>query len=234
MRQLALGVQLKERATFASFLTARNVELVAHLRQVAAGTPGGVPAGATWLAGPHTAGKSHLLQAVCAATPAGRRAAYLPLESLLPFGPAAIEGADALDVACLDDVQCIAGLDDWERQLFVLWQRALERGTALVFAARENPSQVNFGLADLKSRLASSSVFAVRELNDEEQLEALELRARLRGFELPAETARYLQRRFPRDMRSLCEVLDTLDDAAFTAQRRLTVPFIREVIEGKR
>lgn len=229
MRQLTLGVQLKERATFSSFLTARNVELVAHLRNVSAVTP----AGSTWIAGPHTAGKSHLLQAVCAATPAGKRAAYLPLESLLPFGPAAIEGADQLDVACYDDVQAIAGLDDWERKLFSHWQRALERGGTLVFAARENPAQVDFVLADLKSRLASSTVFAVRELNDEEQLEALDLRARLRGFELPVETARYLQRRYPRDMRSLCEVLDTLDDAAFIAQRRITVPFIKEILDKK-
>jgi DnaA family protein len=229
MRQLTLGVQLKERATFASFLTARNVELVAHLRHVATSTP----AGSTWIAGPHTAGKSHLLQAVCAATPSGKRAAYLPLESLLPFGPAAIEGADELDVACYDDVQTIAGLDDWERKLFSHWQRAVERGGTLLFAARENPAQVNFTLADLKSRLCSSAVFAVRELNDEEQLQALELRAHLRGFELPTDTARYLQRRYPRDMRSLCEVLDTLDDAAFTAQRRITVPFIKEILDRK-
>ena len=227
MRQLTLGVQLKERATFASFLTARNVELVAHLQHLAASTP----AGATWIAGPHTAGKSHLLQAVCAATAPDKRAAYLPLETLLPFGPAALEGAEQLDVACYDDVQVIAGLDDWERRLFSLWQRALERNATLLFAARENPVHVDFGLADLKSRLASASVFAVRELNDEEQIEALNLRARLRGFDLPPETARYLQRRFPRDMRTLCEILDTLDDAAFAAQRRITVPFIREIVD---
>jgi DnaA-homolog protein len=229
MRQLILGVQLKERATFASFLTARNVELVAHLRNAASTAPGG----ATWLAGAHTAGKSHLLQAACAEVAPGRRAAYLPLESLLPFGPGALDGAETLEVACYDDVQAVAGLPEWEERLFGLWQRALERGGTLVFAARENPAHVDFGLADLKSRLASSVVFAVRELNDEEQLEALYLRAHLRGFELPPETAKYLQRRFPRDMRSLCEVLDTLDDAAFVAQRRITVPFIRDVVDGK-
>ena len=143
MRQLTLGVQLKERATFASFLTARNVELVAHLRHLAEHTP----PGATWIAGPHTAGKSHLLQAVCAATAAGKRAAYLPLETLLPFGPAALEGTQQLDVACYDDVQAIAGLDDWERCLFSHWQHALERNATLLFAARENPVHVAFGLA---------------------------------------------------------------------------------------
>jgi DnaA family protein len=230
MKQLMLGVQLKERATFASFLTARNVELVAHLRHVATQAQGG----ATWIAGPHTAGKSHLLQSVCAAVPSGKRAAYLPLETLLPFGPGALEGAENLDVACYDDVQVVAGLDDWEQRLFSLWQRALERGTTLVFAARENPAQVAFSLADLKSRLTSAAVFAVRELNDEEQLEALYLRAHLRGFELPPDTAKFLQRRYPRDMRSLCEVLDTLDDAAFAEQRRITVPFIRALIEKKK
>jgi DnaA family protein len=229
MRQLTLGVQLKERATFASFLTARNQELVAHLRHLASLTP----AGATWIAGPHTAGKSHLLQAVCAAVPAGKRAAYLPLETLLPFGPGTLDGAELLDVACYDDVQTIAGLPDWEQRLFSLWQQSLERNTTLLFAARENPAHVDFELPDLKSRLASSAVFAVRELNDSEQVEALNLRAHLRGFELPADTARYLQRRYPRDMRTLCEILDTLDDAAFAAQRRLTVPFIRDVIDGR-
>ena len=229
MRQMILGVQLKERATFASFLTARNQEVVAHLRYVAASTP----AGATWLAGPHSSGKSHLLQAVCAELAPEKRAAYLPLETLLPFGPETLDGAESLDLACYDDVQAIAGLPAWEERVFSLWQRSLERGSTMLFAARENPVHVDFQLQDLKSRLSSSSVFAVRELNDEEQLEALSLRAHLRGLEMPPETARYLQRRFPRDMRTLCEILDTLDDAAFAAQRRLTVPFIREVIEGR-
>ncbi|MGC8519703.1 MAG: HdaA/DnaA family protein, partial [Steroidobacteraceae bacterium] len=38
------------------------------------------------------------------------------------------------------------------------------------------------------------------------------------------------QRRFPRDMAQLYALLDTLDEAALAAQRRLTVPFIREVL----
>ena len=138
MRQLTLGVQLKERATFASFLTARNVELVAHLQHVAATHA----AGATWLAGPHTAGKSHLLQAVCAARrrPETRRLSAARIAAAVRPGRA--RRRRTLDVACYDDVQAIAGLDDWERRLFSLWQRAQERNTTLLFAARENPAQV--------------------------------------------------------------------------------------------
>ena len=33
-------------------------------------------------------------------------------------------------------------------------------------------------------------------------------------------------------MRTLYELLDTLDEAALAAQRRLTVPFIREVLRS--
>ncbi|MGH8133078.1 MAG: HdaA/DnaA family protein [Steroidobacteraceae bacterium] len=56
--------------------------------------------------------------------------------------------------------------------------------------------------------------------------------ARLRGLELPDETWQWLRRRYPRDMRALYELLDTLDEAALSAQRRLTIPFIREVLRS--
>ena len=76
-------------------------------------------------------------------------------------------------------------------------------------------------------------MFQLRVLDEHEQQAALQLRAQLRGVELPEETLRWLQRRFPRDMRTLYELLDTLDEAALAAQRRLTVPFIREVLRAR-
>ena len=90
---------------------------------------------------------------------------------------------------------------------------------------------VKWTLPDLGSRCSASTVFQLRLLDEEEQREALKLRARIRGVELPDETARWLQRRFPRDMRTLYELLDTLDEASLVAQRRLTVPFIRTVLK---
>ena len=77
-------------------------------------------------------------------------------------------------------------------------------------------------------------MFQLRLLEEHEQQAALQLRARLRGLELPDETWHWLRKRFPRDMRTLYELLDTLDEAALTAQRRLTVPFIREVLRSAR
>jgi DnaA family protein len=50
---------------------------------------------------------------------------------------------------------------------------------------------------------------------------------------MPEDTARWLQRRFPRDMATLYALLDTLDEAALAEQRRLTIPFIRTVLAAK-
>ena len=225
MQQLPLGVRLADRAVFESFLPARNAEALQHVRRAAAGE-----VGLSWLCGPPGAGKTHLLQALCAAAGRTRRAAYLPLTQLADLGVELLSGLPSLQCLALDDVDAVLGQIEWERALFTLVREAAERGGALVMAARNPPALIGWALADLGSRCAAAAVLPLRPLDEAEQQEALRLRARLRGLELPEETSRWLQRRYPRDMRRLYELLDTLDEAALAAQRRLTVPFIREVL----
>ena len=227
MRQLPLGVRLPDRAVFASFLPARNTEAVEHARRIASGDA----AGTVWLCGSGGAGKTHLLQAICALASEKMRAGYVPLAELGRLGPGVLEGLPQLQCLCLDDVDEVAGRLDWERGIFGLMREIEEAGGRLVAAAEAPPALLKWALPDLGSRFAASAVFQLRGLDEEEQQAALQLRARLRGFELPEETSRWLQRRFPRDMRKLYELLDTLDEAALVAQRRLTVPFIRQVLK---
>jgi DnaA family protein len=227
MRQLPLGVRLQDRAVFASFLPGRNLQALEHVRALASGGGGGV----AWLAGPAGSGKTHLLQAACAAAGASRRVGYFPLAELSPLGSGVLEGLRDIECLCLDDVQAVAGNGEWERALFGLFCAVEERGGRLIAAADAPPALLAWALPDLASRFAASAVFQLRVLDEAEQRQALKLRAQVRGLDLPEETARYLQRRFPRDMRTLYELLDTLDEAAIIAQRRLTVPFIRSVLQ---
>ncbi|MEJ0035546.1 MAG: hypothetical protein WDO68_05630 [Gammaproteobacteria bacterium] len=54
----------------------------------------------------------------------------------------------------------------------------------------------------------------------------------MRGVELPDDTPRVgCCGDSLADMRTLYELLDTLDEASLIAQRRLTVPFIRSVLK---
>jgi len=225
MQQLPLGVRIADRALFASFLPAHNGEAAAHLESLARGAVGN-----TWICGPGGTGKTHLLQATCVLASESMRAGYFPLAQLRGMGTATLEGLNQLACLCLDDIDSVAGELEWERALFGLYRELEERGGRLVAAAQAPPALIQWSLNDLGSRFAGGPVFQLRALSESQQLQALQLRARVRGFELPEETARWLQRRFPRDMRSLYRLLDTLDEAALAAQRRLTVPFIRSVL----
>jgi len=106
MKQLALGVRLRAEAVFDSFAPGQNSEVLTALRSANAAP--------LWLWGAHGSGKTHLLQAVCAA--AGDTAAYFPLDRSLGLPSEALAGFERSHVLCIDDVDAIAG-DQAERIL---------------------------------------------------------------------------------------------------------------------
>jgi DnaA family protein len=216
-------MRLHDRAVFGSFLAGGNGLALAAVQQLAAGRGDAL----VYLHGACGTGKSHLLQAVCAAVPG---AGYFPLAQLRQIGPGVLEGAAQLPVIAIDDLDLVAGDDNWELRLFGLFNECLARGTRLAVAASVPAAHLGASLPDLRSRLASMPQFALRPLDEVQQREALQARAAQRGIELPEETVLYLQRRFARDMGRLHELLDRLDLASLQQQRRLTVPFIREVL----
>lgn len=228
--QLPLGIRLPDSSVFESYLPGRNQLVVDALLAVVAGK------GPTciWLHGVGGTGKTHLLQAVCArAGREGRTVAYLPLTEVLDLGEELLAGFGELAIVCLDDAQAIAGRDGWERALFRLHQELDERGGRLLVSGTTPPAALPFQLRDLASRLNGGLVLTLQPLDEDEQIAALRLRAQLRGLELPDDTAQFMLRRLPRDMTNLYAFLDELDAASLAAQRRLTVRFVKEVLEQR-
>ncbi|MOA50116.1 DnaA regulatory inactivator Hda [compost metagenome] len=84
-------------------------------------------------------------------------------------------------------------------------------------------------LPDLKSRLTLALVFQLHALSDEDKLRALQLRASRRGLHLTDEVGRFILTRGPRSMNLLFDLLDILDQASLQAQRKLTIPFLKEI-----
>jgi DnaA family protein len=225
MRQLPLGVQLGVSLRFETFHAGGNGEAVAALERLA----GAAACPPLWLFGPVGSGKSHLLQASCArAGGHGLTAAYLPLALIRKEDPAQLAGFERLAHVALDDLDAVAGDEPWERALFALYNELSEHGGRLVSAATLAPAQLGFRLPDLASRFAASEVHRLKPLAEPGQAEALKRRAGQRGLELPDETLAYLTRRAPRNFAALCRLLDELDTESLAAQRRLTVPFVRE------
>jgi DnaA family protein len=144
--------------------------------------------------------------------------------------PALLADLEQVDLLAIDDMDSIAGDVEWERPLFVILNAFLSRSGALLLGASAPATQCGFVLADLASRGAGAVTYRLMPLNDSERVEALQVHAAARGLTLDAAAAEFLLKRVARDMNALTSWLARLDRASLSEQRRLTIPFIRELI----
>ena len=219
IQQLPLAVRLNDSATFDNFFAAGNENAVHDLRTTAHPF--------IYLWGVSGTGKTHLLQAACHAKGSG--SVYLPLgdEGVVPE---MLEGMEQLPLLCLDNVDAIAGDIAWETALFHLYNRLRDLNHQLIVAASMSPTALPLQLADLKSRFSWGISYQLLELSDTNKVLAMQERAQRRGMHLPTEVAEYLLKRFPRDMISLFELIERLDEGSLVAQRKITIPFVRELL----
>ena len=190
----------------------------------------GIADASVFLQGASATGKTHLLMACFAeAECAGRHPAYLALRGMQGKVRAASEGLEAADIVLLDDVDAVAGQRDDEVALFDLHNRLRDSGRVLVYAARSVPDTLGLLLPDLRSRLAQCTRWTLPRLDDAGRAELLRRRAALRGLDFDAAALDWMLRRSSRDLHSLATLFEQLDRASLAAQRRLTVPFLRQV-----
>lgn len=214
--QIPLQIKLNDAATFDNFVDVDNQQLVSLLQS-------DEPFVYYW--SKDATGKTHLAQAMCHAQ---QNSIYLPLSELDQWQPAIFEGLESFDLICLDDIELLVNKPEWEVALFDLFNRVRDTGKKLRISGHASPNSIGVSLDDLLSRLTWGVTVQVQSLSDEDKVAALSLRAKQRGFALPDEVATYLLKHCPRDMHNLFTLLDRLDDASLQAQRRLTIPFIKE------
>lgn len=184
-----------------------------------------------YLAGPSGSGKTHLLLAACDfARRGGENVMYLPLSSLAGRLGEALAGRTA-SLVCVDELDAIAGHRDDELALFHFHNAQRQAGSRLVYAAMAMPSSLGLTLPDLVSRLEQCTRLVVQPLDEDDRREVLRQRATRRGLQLDEAVLDYLFRRVGRDLPTLTALLDRLDRASLAQQRRITVPFLRSVLE---
>lgn len=224
--QLPLGVTLRHPRGFSNFIAGPNAGAVAVLRDLLAGRGGVV-----YLWGGSGSGKSHLLEACCGdASLHGRPVAYLPLAGSR-VEPDMLNGLAGIELLCIDDVDSVAGDGAWEEALFHLYNQAEQASCPMVLTASVAPRTSAWKLPDLASRLTAAVVWRLHALDDTDCRAALQLHARERGFELSDEVVTFVMKRLRRDMLSLSTFLDRLDQSSLAAQRRVTVPFVKALLE---
>jgi DnaA family protein len=228
LAQLTLSLSSKDEATFDNFYFGSNTEMIAQLQKTASGMGERV----IYLCGTRGQGCSHLLQAACHhAHLHHRTSVYLPLVNLITLSPEVMNGLESLALICIDDLDAAVGHPEWEEAIFHLYNRIYDAGGSIIIAAHDLPKSINIGLPDLVSRLSWGMVYQLHPLSDEEKIAVLNMRANRRGISLSEEVGKYILTHCPRHMSTLFAALDALDKASLAAQRRLTIPFVKEVLQ---
>jgi DnaA family protein len=233
--QFTLAVTLPDDETLHSFYGADSSPAVAYIRQYLQPETAnsGKPQPPVFVFGASGSGKSHLLYAACVqAQELGLTSQLLALDEFAQYSPRMLDNLEQLDLVCLDNIGAVAGDSHWQVALFDLYNRLAEHGKKLIIVADDQPTALGFTLPDLVSRLQACTVFQLRLLSDDDKQKLLQQKARVRGLDLPDEVARYLLNRQHRDIRALVDTLDILDKASMVHQRRLTIPFVKDVLNS--
>ena len=222
---MPLPFELREQATFDRFVVGANSELLAHLRQ----RPSGFDC--LWLVGERGVGKTHLLHALCHEQPAS---AYVPADRIraaaIDASTTTLDAYGRFAAVAVDDVPSWLGDRQAELALMGLYNRLRERDARLVMAARRSPTDIDFALADLASRLRAAACYEVMPLNDSGKRQLLLAAASDRGLRLSDDVVSFLLVRVSREQRELMRVVERLDQYSLAAKRRVTIPFVKQAL----
>jgi DnaA family protein len=225
IKQLPLKLKLPQFSTFDSYHG--NEEVVAYLKNLIHAEEEAL----AFLWGTTSVGKTHLLQAACEyASNDQIPAVYLGLSEFSTLAPELLEGLENIPLICLDDITIIAKNKEWEEALFHLFNRHRQQKGKMIVTSNAPSKKLPFALPDLTSRLTWGANYEMKPLADNEKYAAIKKHAKARGLELSEEVGEFLIRRCPREMSHLIQVLDQLDKSSLVAQRKLTIPFVKQVL----
>ncbi|MFL2528524.1 MAG: DnaA regulatory inactivator Hda [Candidatus Azotimanducaceae bacterium] len=214
--QLALKFPLTSDATFGNYI-GHAASKIRTLKTLA------------YLWGPTQSGRSHLLQALCHEANDNKRSAIY-LESLWEYEAELFNGLESMSVIAVDDIDTVIGASDWELALFHLINAVSDKQGLLVVSAKVPANQLAVDLNDLRSRLSSAVAVHTDWLSDQEKLQALQKRAKFRGFTLDDDVGHFLLDRVPRNMGSLMEVLGRIELETLNQQRKATIPLVKRML----
>jgi DnaA family protein len=226
--QFPLQFEFQANKGFDTFYAATNAEIISELHALIANKG----ERHIFVYGDQGYGKSHLLQASCQlAHQSGMNPFYYPFNKRKLPTLAMFDGLEHVELVCFDDVDEIAGLLDWEQAFLNFFNQHLENNHRLILSARIHPEDIDIKLPELKALLMSGLSLKLKPLADEESVSALICKAKSMGLTITPKVGHFLLSHYASDLPSLWILLGQLDKATLSAQRKLTIPFLKQILE---
>jgi DnaA family protein len=218
---MVLDLGVENPPSLDTFVTGQNTELAQLLSQFATRTPSQYGERFVYLWGEDGAGKTHLLHALAQTEQARYIAADAP-ESSFTHTP-------EITLYLLDDCENLSPAAQIDA--FALFNETRAHGGFLVAAGNRPPMILNLR-EDLRTRFGWGLIYQVHGLTDEDKIDALERSAHARGISLSSGVLPYLITHYRRDMSSLTQMINRLDQYSLETKRPITLPLLREVLHN--
>jgi DnaA family protein len=215
-RQLALQIQINERASLKNFFVSKNNnKTIQILKDILLNSNNGAQ---IFIDDLGSNGKSYLLQAICNDfSNSNNSSIYIPMHEAINFDPSILEGVSELNLICIDDIALINKQREWEIALFNLINECYEKECLLLLSGSINKLEA---IPDLVS------------INDDELLEATQAISKNLNIKISDKNLNYLMNNSRRDIKTIFRTLSQLEKESLERKKSIGLNLIKEVIRS--
>ncbi|MEK9793804.1 MAG: DnaA/Hda family protein [Gammaproteobacteria bacterium] len=217
--QIPIDFEFLKKKTFDNFIIGNNEKLFHELANVSNSNQ------IILIYGQKSSGKTH----ICNALLNQSNAFNLFINTGVNLD--AINPSDSYNLLVIDDLDQLISTPIFEEKLFTILNNQILNKKPAVITSSRDISECSFTLKDLSSRLLSDKIFTINELSDSEKIEMMISLSSQRGLVIPEKSLNYIINNCNRDLFFLCAFIRSLDDVSLSAKKRITIPFIKKVID---
>ena len=227
-RQLALQIQINERASLNNFFVSKNnSKTIQILKNILLDSNNGVQ---MFIDDLGSNGKSYLLQAICNDfSNSSNSSIYIPMQEAINLDPTILEGVSELNLICIDDVDLINKRREWELALFNLINECYEKDCFLLLSGSVNKLEA---IPDLVTRIKKMETLRLEAINDDELLEATQAISKNLNIEISDKNMNYLINNSKRDIKTIFRTLSQLEKESLERKKSIGLNLIKEVIRS--
>ena len=227
-RQLALQIQINERASLDNFFVSKNNnQTIQILKNILLSSNKGAQ---IFIDDLGSNGKSYLLQAICNDfSNSNNSSIYIPMHEAINLDPSILEGISELNLICIDDIDLINKRREWEIPFFNLINECYEKECFLILSGSINKLKA---IPDLISRIKKMETLRLEAINDDELMEATQAISKNLNIEISDKNMNYLINNSKRDIKTIFRTLSQLEKESLERKKSIGLNLIKDVIRS--
>ena len=220
--QIPINFSFCNKKTLENYIVGNNEHLIETLKVFAENNLGQL----IYLYGKKSTGKSHLCKAVFDIIIDSK--VYIDQNNINILRDIDIQNTNYL---ILDDFELILERGENEDLLFYYINEFILSNKSILISTIKSLEDIDFTKKDLKSRLSSNLIFNIKEFSDDQKIKVIKKITEDIGWTIDENVCQFIMNHYQRDLFFLCNVLKSLDENSLALKKRVTIPFVKSVIQ---